>query len=136
MELIISIAVVIYVAYLIIKKIKGNSGNKIPNISRKPTIYDEKQAYIRNAIEEWEKSLFPVYRVEQIKNKFLKNEKEVHIMYDFISNVAITDEIIDIMKSKAQRSAEIVLDTLGIRNYGISITANKSTKLLSVIIRF
>lgn len=57
-------------------------------------------------------------------------------MYDFVNNVAITDELIDIMKHKAQSYAELTLNNLGLRDYGISIVANKSTKLLSVIIRF
>lgn len=63
MELIILLAV-ICVAYLIIKKIKEKSGNKTSPINQKPTIYDEKQAYIRNAIEEWEK----VYSQNSILN--------------------------------------------------------------------
>ena len=118
------------------KKIKGKSGNKTSPINQKPTIYDEKQAYIRNAIEEWEKSLFSELDIKLIRDKFLKDEKEVYLMYDFVNNVAITDELIDIMKYKAQSYAELTLNNLGLRDYGISIVANKSTKLLSVIIRF
>lgn len=135
MELIILLAV-ICVAYLIIKKIKGKSGNKTSPINQKPTIYDEKQAYIRNAIEEWGKSLFSELDIKLIRDKFLKDEKEVYLTYDFVNNVAITDELIDIMKYKAQSYAELTLNNLGLRDYGISIVANKFTKRLSVIIRF